>query len=124
MVVHSSFADFVLFLYIHMSHADNNYDPNEMAAIKVKMKSLFPEGTNLEKKLYQTIRQYNSFDRSKLNELFNDSFRHFSKDKEVYANKVLADMQEIIIADGSVSQSETNVLELLKRIIEITAGSK
>ena len=70
MVIHDSFPDFLLFVYVHMSEADHNYDPKEMALIKKKMHALFPEGTDLEKKLYRAIRDYNNFDKSRLDALF------------------------------------------------------
>ena len=63
MVIHSTFKDFILFLYVHMSQADENYDPNEMATIKKKIGGLFEKDTDIEKKLYMAIREYNSFDR-------------------------------------------------------------
>ena len=50
MVIHSSFKDFILFLYVHMSQADENYDPNEMATIKKKAHQLFQKETDIEKK--------------------------------------------------------------------------
>ncbi|HYG20159.1 MAG TPA: TerB family tellurite resistance protein [Ohtaekwangia sp.] len=114
MVIHNSYPDFILFLYVHLSHADNSYDPAEMAAIKEKMKKLFPEGTDFEKKLYGALRQYNSFDRSKLAELFKSSFQHFN---EVPSN-VVSDMREIISADGHVNPSETQALETLRQMID------
>ncbi len=80
MVIHANLPDFILFLYVHMSRADDSYDPTEMAAIKNKMNSLFSKGTDLEKKLYVTIREYNSFDKNKLTELLSDSIQHFSND--------------------------------------------
>lgn len=117
MVIHATLQDFILFLYVHMSRADDSYDPSEMAAIKVKMNTLFANGTDLEKKLYLTIRDYNSFDKSKLNELFSDSIQHFSKDSTV-DNRLFSDLREIVQADGKVDQSETNALDALKRMIE------
>jgi len=51
MVIHANLPDFILFLYVHMSRADDSYDPTEMAAIKSKMNNLFSKGTDLEKKL-------------------------------------------------------------------------
>jgi len=117
MVIHATLPDFILFLYIHMSRADDSYDPSEIAAIKVKMNTLFAEGTDLEKKLYSAIREYNSFDKSKLTELFTDSIEHFSKKSAVEA-QLFKDLSEIIQADGKVDQSETNALDVLKRIID------
>lgn len=119
MVIHSSFKDFILFLYVHMSRADENYDPNEMATIKKKVGLLFQKDTDVEKKLYAAIRQYNSFDKSKLTELFEDTFKQYGQDTSVLKNNFYTDLNEIILADGKVVNSETKALEALKQIIEL-----
>lgn len=117
MITHSTFEDFIVFLYVHISHADNNYDPSEMATIKKKMTTLFSKETDIEKKLYTTIRQYNSFDKSKLNELLKESFQHFTE-KHGNSEGVFADLLEIIQADGKEVLSETKTLQSLKQIID------
>jgi len=117
MIIHNTLPDFILFLYVHMSRADDSYDPSEMAAIKVKMNTLFEQGTDLEKKLYGAIREYNSFDKSKLAVLFSDSIQHFTKQSPVDSH-LLSDLKEIVQADGKVDQSESNALDVLKRIID------
>ncbi len=121
MILHQTFADFVLFLYVHISQADNTYDPKELAIIKAKMGKLFPEGTDLEKKLYSTIKQYNLFDKSKLNELFESSLRHFGNESASKSG-LYSDLYEIIQADGKIHQSETSSLEVLKNIIDGREG--
>ena len=103
-----------------MSQADNSYDPEEMGVIKKKMEALFPGETDFEKKLYTTIRQYNSFDKAKLKGLFEDTIRHFNK-KDALKN-LYADVLDIFNADGKVDLAETKALEALKQIIEIDAG--
>jgi hypothetical protein len=100
-----------------MSHADDSYDPTEMAAIKNKMGNLFSKGTEIEKKLYLAIREYNTFDKNKLTELFSASVEHFSKKSAVDAN-LFNDLREIIQADGKEDQSERDALDILKRIID------
>lgn len=124
MVIHSSFADFVLFLYVHMSHADNDYDPTEMKVIKEKMARIFPKEVDLEKKLYNTIREYNAFDRSRMGDLIKDSFAHFSNVKFSQKYKIYTDMYDIINADGKVDESETKAMEALKQIIEMGTEAK
>jgi uncharacterized tellurite resistance protein B-like protein len=124
MVIHSNFADFVLFLYIHMSHVDNDYDPTEMKVIKEKMKRIFPEDVDLEKKLYTTLREYNAFDQSKMSELIKDTFAHFKSVKFSQKYKIYTDMYDIINADGKVDESETKALEALKQINEIGTEAK
>jgi len=118
MVIHDTFADLLLFIYVHMSESDHNYDPYEMAVIKEKMKSLFPPGTDLERKLYHAIREYIAFDKSKVNELLEDSFDHFGKDGASFKGDVIKDIQDIFTADGGINSEEANALEALKKVID------
>ena len=121
MVIHSSFKDFILFLYVHMSRADESYDPLEMATIKQKITGLFEKNADIERKLYLAIREYNSFDKSKLGELFRGSFKYFNEDQSVLKNNFYDDLNEIIQADGKVVHAETRALEALKEIIELNS---
>ncbi|HYF68892.1 MAG TPA: hypothetical protein VD884_12200 [Ohtaekwangia sp.] len=118
MVIHSTFPDFILFLYVHMAHVDNTYDPKELSAIKNKMARLFPDGTDLEKKLYQTIREYNSFDKSKINELCKDSFAFFNELQEAQSTGFFDDAQAIIDADGQIQKSEAEALQTLRKFMD------
>ena len=101
-----------------MAHVDSTYDPKELSAIKSKMARLFPEGTDLEKKLYLAIREYNSFDRNKLNELCKDSFAHFKKNPEATSTAFIEDVQAIIAADGQVMDSEAEALQTLRKLMQ------
>lgn len=120
MVIHNTFEDFILFIYIHMSHADNSYDPAELSAIKAKMSSLFPEEKNMEQKLYAAIRQYNDFDKTKLREVFEGSFKHFSKYDKERLTKVIQDLSEIIKADGIIDQDEERMFRAFRQLIDFS----
>lgn len=124
MIIHSSFEDFVLFLYIHMSEADSNYDPSEIAVIREKMPILFPHEKDLEKKLYSTLKEYMAFDKTKLRALFEETFHHFNQAEFPEKTQIYEDLQEIINADGKVDKSETNALKALTDIIDFTAKKK
>jgi hypothetical protein len=117
MVIHKTFEDFLLFLYVHISRADSLYDPKEMDVIQEKMNGLYPSKIDFDKKLYITLREYKDFDKSKLQELFKDTLKQFrtSKDKE----KILADLADIVSADGKVQTAETNALAALKQTIDL-----
>lgn len=117
MIIHHNLNDFILFLYVHMSQADNTYDPSEMTTIKSKMTGLFPEGTDFEKKLYLAIREYNTFDKAKLSEVLKASFHHF-KDAEINSQKLMRDLSEIVDADGKVDPAEGKALDLMKELID------
>lgn len=118
MVIHATFQDFLLFLYVHIAHVDNTYDPKELEAIKIKMARLFPEGTDLEQKLYRAIREYNAFDRTKISQLCKDSFAYFNSHETGQHETFFTDAQAIINADGTILPAETDALQALKKMIE------
>ena len=118
MVIHNSFSDFILFLYVHVSHSDNRYDPREIAVVKNKMQRLFPPGTDVEKKLYLAIKEYNLFDTSKINELMRDSFAFFHGDEETQKSKLYSDLKDIIKSDGHVMKAEADAFQTIKRIVD------
>ncbi len=78
---------------------------------------LFPDDTDIEKKLYTTIREYNSFDKSRLEALFSETIQHFKEGNPIPDATVFSDIQEIIRADGKVKVSEVNALTLITSII-------
>ena len=117
MIIHSTFEDFLLFLYVHISRADSNYDPKEMEVIQEKMKGLYPNKIDFDKKLYLTLREYKTFDKAKLPELFNNTLDHFKAGKD--KDKIFADLTDIISADGKVQPAETNALDALKQTIDL-----
>lgn len=119
MVIHKSFEDFILFIYVHMSQADESYDPTELSTIKKKMEGLFSEEIDVEKKLYTTIREYNSFDKKKLTDLFEATFRHFDDDSTVLKDNFYTDLNEIILADGKIVDAEARALKALQAIIDL-----
>lgn len=121
MVIHSNFSDFILFLFVHMSHADESYDPYEMATIKQKISAMFEQGADVERKLYTAIREYNSFDKLKLPQLFRDSFKHFGEDKRIQKTAFYDDLTEIMQADGKVEHGEKRALQALKEIVELNS---
>lgn len=121
MIIHQSFADFVLFLYVHMAHADSDFHETEVKVIREKMGKLYPNDKNLDAKLDEVLKQYRSFDKNKLRILFRDTFDHFTNVKFAQKYKVYTDMYDIINADGKIDESETKALNELKEIIDISS---
>jgi hypothetical protein len=119
MVIHTSFEDFLLFLYVYISQSDSTYDPTELKVIQDKMKDLYAKDVDFEKKLYLTLRAYNTFDKLQLNALFEDTLKHFQHHKLENKEKILTDLLDIIKADGKVEASETNALNALKQTIDL-----
>jgi len=122
MVIHNSFKDFVLFLYVHMAHADGEFHESEIVLVRDKMVKLFhPEEVDIDAKLKEALKQYDAFDKSQLKSLFRDSFDHFNTIKFAQKYKVYSDMYDIIHADGKIDESETKALQELKEIIDINS---
>lgn len=122
MVIHQTFKDFVLFLYVHMAHADGEFHELEIKLVRDKMVKLYhPEEVDLDAKLGEALKQYNAFDKKQLRQLFHDTFNHFTSIKFAQKYKVYSDMYDIIHADGRVDDSETKALNELKEIIDINS---
>jgi len=124
MVIHKTFPDFVLFLYVHMAYADGEYHPKEHAVIVDKVHKLFPTATDAAEIAKKAQEAYKSIDQSKVPAIIRDSFLEFSTVKFSQKYKIYTDMYDIIHADGKVDESETAALNQLKEIIEMGASLK
>lgn len=119
MVIHKSFADFVLFLYIHMAHADSDFHVTEQQVILKKMTRLFPEETGLEQKLEKANEEYELLSPERIPGVIRETFALYKDVKFAQKYKVYTDMYDIINADGKIDESETEALNELKEIIEM-----
>ena len=124
MVLHNNFADFVLFLYVHMAHSDGDYHATEIEVIRDKMAKIFPKDIDHEQKLKEAVEQYKSLNLANINAAIQDSFKHFDKVKFTQKYKVYTDMYDIINADGVIDESETKALSELKKIIDINSTAE
>ncbi len=123
MILHTSFADFVLFLYVHMAHSDGDYHDAEKKVILEKMSKIFPKEMDHTHKLEVSVKEYRALESSKIASVITDSFKHFDKVKFTQKYKVYTDMYDIINADGVIDESETKALEELKKIIDINSSA-
>lgn len=124
MVIHQNFADFVLFLYVHMAYADGEYHPLEHEVIVGKAPKLFPSETNINALVVQAEKNYLATDKTKVGTIIRETFRHFSSVKFSQKYKIYTDMYDIIHADGKVDESETVALNELREIIEMGATAR
>jgi uncharacterized tellurite resistance protein B-like protein len=122
MVIHKSFADFVLFLYVHMAHTDGDYDGTEKEVILKKIPKIFPREADPKAKLEKAQNEYHSVDASLIPAIIRETFKQFSDVKFSQKYKVYTDMYDIINADGRIDESETAAMNELKEIIEMGAA--
>jgi len=119
MVIHNSFNDFVLFLYVHMAHSDGESHDLEKGVILQKMSKIYPADSNLDQLFENALKEYKGIEKSKVTEIIRATFKHFDQIKFNQKYKVYTDMYDIINADGKVHESETKALKELKQIIDI-----
>ena len=124
MIIHQSFQDFVLFLYIHMALADQYLHPAEESVILEKMSKIFPSEENPKKKFDAAVLYYESLSHEEAMQIIRDTFKHFDQVKFAHKYKVYTDMYDVINADGKVEEAEKIALEALKEIININAEAK
>lgn len=122
MVIHKNFADFVMFLYIHMAHADGEYHPSEEKAILSKVPKLYPDEEDPSSKLKHAFASYKEVRPEEIKGIIHDTFHHFPHVKFSQKYKVYTDMFDIVHADGKVHEAEARALQELKEIID--AGSE
>lgn len=119
MIIHESFNDFVLFLYVHMAYADGEFHEKERAVILDKIAKLFPDENNPQAKLKVTESQYLALKKNELTEVISETFQRYSQIKSAHKYRIYTDMYDIIHADGKVEESETAALDELKLIINM-----
>ena len=122
MVIHKTFADFVLFLYVHMAHSDGEYHSSEEKAILEKIPKLFPNEGDPKGKLHQAVLQYRGVKAHEIKKVIKETFNHFDHIKFAQKYKVYTDMYDIVHADGKIHEYEERALKELKDIID--AGSE
>src|SRR5258708_20507639 len=98
MVIHTTFADFVLFLYIHMAYADGFFHHTEKELILEKMSKLFPSESDPRTKLERAEKDYLHLDSEKVSSIIYDSFMHFNQVKFPHKYKAYTDMFYIVHA--------------------------
>lgn len=120
MVIHKNFSDFVLFLYVYVAFSDGQFQPLEKEIILEKMKKLYPDNTDLEKRLNEEIRLYDDFNKNQIKALFKDTFKQFPKVTFIQKYKVYTDMYEIVQVDGKIHEAEKLALQALKEVIDLS----
>ncbi len=123
MVIHETFADFVLFLYVHMAHADGEYHSEEERVILDKVPKLFPTEGDPKGKLNAALAAYKKVDSNQFKDIIHDTFKHFDQVKFSQKYKIYTDMFDIVHADGKVHEAEERALKELKDIIDVGADA-
>jgi uncharacterized tellurite resistance protein B-like protein len=107
-----------------MAVSDGSVHSSEELVILNKMTKLFPDESDLKKKLQLALTEYRALDPLMAMDVIRESFKYFDKVTFAQKYKVYADMYDIVNADGKVEESEKHALDGLKEIIDMNAQAK
>ncbi len=119
MIIHNSFSDFVLFLYVHMAMVDGSVHDAEQVVILRKMDNLYSSEKNKKFVLAQALEEYRTLNQDSISMIIKESFDHFEEARQ-NKQKIYIDMFDIINSDGVVDEKEVKALALLNDIIHLT----
>ncbi|MFT4804021.1 MAG: putative tellurite resistance protein B-like protein [Marivirga sp.] len=119
--IFSAYQEFILFLLIHVGNSDYSLKSAEIEVILSKMEDYFPdieESDELRSTFVNYQDNYQELNDSDINHIIYNNYLHY-KDREINANRMLNDLNEVIMADGLIHEMETKTLESLKKLLNI-----
>ena len=119
--IFEQYQEFISFLLIHVGNSDYSLKTSEIEVILSKMEDYFPEiedTDELRTKFVSFQDNYESLSDSDINHIIYHNYLHY-KDKEINANRIMNDLNEVIMADGLIHDMETKTLESLKKLLNI-----
>ncbi|GAB3338250.1 hypothetical protein GCM10027429_23250 [Marivirga atlantica] len=119
--IFDQYQEFILFLLIHVGNSDYSLKSAEIEVILSKMEDYFPdiEDTDELRSTFISYQDdYQELNDSDINHIIYHNYLHF-KDKHVNANRIMNDLNEVIMADGLIHEMETKALESLKKLLNV-----
>ena len=119
--IFEQYQEFISFLLIHVGNSDYSLKTSEIEVILSKMEDYFPEiedTDELRTKFVSFQDNYESLSDSDINHIIYHNYLHY-KDREINANRIMNDLNEVIMADGLIHDMETKTLESLKKLLNI-----
>jgi uncharacterized tellurite resistance protein B-like protein len=119
--IFNEYQEFILFLLIHVGNSDYSLKSAEIEVILSKMEDYFPdveETDELRSTFVNYQDNYQELNDSDINHIIYSNYLHY-KDKAINANRILNDLNEVIMADGLIHEMETKTLESLKKLLNI-----
>lgn len=124
MIIHNTFQDFALFLYLHVAHADGQLHQQEESLVREKILQLFGPETDPEQKFLAALDQYRSLPKDTIQPLIKSTFSHFREVQFAAKYKVFTDLFDIINSDGRVDYSETSVISQLRELMALSPDAE
>ena len=119
--IFKQYQDFIIFLLVHIANSDFSMKGAEIEVIISKMEDYFPDVEDLDKlrsKFVNIQEAYESLNDSDINHLIYYNYLGF-KDTAVHPERIVNDLQEVILADGLIHERETKTFESIKKLLNI-----
>lgn len=119
--IFKQYQDYIIFLLVHIANSDFSMKGAEIEVIISKMEDYFPDVEDLDKlrsKFVNMQESYEALSDSDINHLIYHNYLNF-KDTEVNAQRIVNDLQEVILADGLIHERETKTFESIKKLLDI-----
>jgi uncharacterized tellurite resistance protein B-like protein len=115
------YQEFIIFLLIHIGNADYTLTGPEIEVILSKMEDYFPdvdEMDTLRNKFIYYKDEYEEMNDTDINHLIYDNYLKF-RDQQINSQRILNDLQEVIMADGLIHDKETKTFESIKKLLDM-----
>jgi uncharacterized tellurite resistance protein B-like protein len=119
--IFKNYESFILFLLIHVGSSDYSLKGSEIEVILSKMEDYFPDIEDMDQlrsKFVALKDEYEEQSDSDINHIIYHNYLHYKNDR-INANRIMNDLQEVIMADGFIHDMETKTIEAIKKLLNI-----
>lgn len=119
--IFKQYHDFIIFLLVHIANSDFSMKGAEIEVIISKMEDYFPDVEDMDtlrSKFVNMQEAYEALNDTDINHLIFHNYLNF-KDTEVHAERIMNDLQEVILADGLIHERETKTFDSIKKLLDI-----
>lgn len=117
----NNYESFILFLLIHIGSSDHSLKGSEIEVILSKMEDYFPDIEDMDdiREKFITFKdEYEELSDSDINHIIYHNYLH-NKNNNINADRIINDLQEVIMADGYIHEMETKAVEAVKKLLNI-----
>lgn len=109
--------EFILFLFIHIASADFSVGHSEVDVILAKMEDIFPVELDIHDYFIIMKDYYDKLNNDTIEKVIVENFRKFKLGLS-NTDRILNDIYEIISADGIIQETETAVIDKLRKMLK------
>ena len=121
--IFKNYESFILVLLIHVGGSDYSLKGSEIEVILSKMEDYFrdiEDKDELRLKFITLKDEYEELADSDINHIIYQNYLHYKQNK-INAERIMNDLQEVVMADGLIHDMETKTMESVKKLLNVGA---